>query len=594
MGRHAKGKLTKYQLQEVEEPNLFRDFFPYSEVPKIIFDHKLIPRDPPRDIWITCTTFRDGQQARPPYTVKQIVDLYDFLHRLGGPKGIVRQCEFFLYSKKDREAVEKCLKKGYQYPEVTGWIRANKSDFQLVKEMGLKETGILTSCSDYHIFLKLNKNRKVAMEGYLDVVRAALEAGIKPRCHLEDLTRADIYGFVLPFVQELMKLSRESGIPIKVRLCDTLGYGISHPEAALPRGVPKLIHALVHEGGVPKERLEWHGHNDFHKVMVNASTAWLYGCAAANGTLLGFGERTGNPPIEGLVMEYIGLRSTTEGMDTRVITEIGEYFRKEIGAVIPSNFPFVGSAFNTTRAGIHADGVFKNEEIYNIFDTTKLLNRPLRVTVTDKSGLAGIAYWVDAYLELHDEQKIDKHHPGVVAIAKWVGEQYRQKRTTGISDEEMLVQARKYLPKYFESDLDRIKRKAIEVVTTLIKDIKNDKRVVSFEPAISEPFLEKIVNQDPFIQFIYIVDIHGKKVTQNITQEEYRGEFEEKGIDSDFSNREWFRAPIESGDIHVTNLYTSKITGNLCITVSAPIRNKKKEVVGILGIDMKFEDLAKL
>jgi len=432
------------------------------------------------------------------------------------------------------------------------------------------------------------------MEGYLDVVRAALEAGIKPRCHLEDLTRADIYGFVLPFVQELMKLSRESGIPIKVRLCDTLGYGISHPEAALPRGVPKLIHALVHEGGVPKERLEWHGHNDFHKVMVNASTAWLYGCAAANGTLLGFGERTGNPPIEGLVMEYIGLRSTTEGMDTRVITEIGEYFRKEIGAVIPSNFPFVGSAFNTTRAGIHADGVFKNEEIYNIFDTTKLLNRPLRVTVTDKSGLAGIAYWVDAYLELHDEQKIDKHHPGVVAIAKWVGEQYRQKRTTGISDEEMLVQARKYLPKYFESDLDRIKRKAIEVVTTLIKDIKNDKRVVSFEPAISEPFLEKIVNQDPFIQFIYIVDIHGKKVTQNITQEEYRGEFEEKGIDSDFSNREWFRAPIESGDIHVTNLYTSKITGNLCITVSAPIRNKKKEVVGILGIDMKFEDLAKL
>ena len=94
-------KVREYKLQEVEEPNLFRDIFPYSNVPKIVFDDKIIPLDLPDDFWITCTTFRDGQQARPPYSVKQIVDLYNFLHRLGGPKGIIRQCEFFLYSKKD-------------------------------------------------------------------------------------------------------------------------------------------------------------------------------------------------------------------------------------------------------------------------------------------------------------------------------------------------------------------------------------------------------------------------------------------------------------------------------------------------------------
>jgi isopropylmalate/homocitrate/citramalate synthase len=594
MAKVSKKKIKKYKLKNAEKPNLFRDIFPYSKVPKIAFDHKTIPMNPPKDFWITCTTFRDGQQARPPYTVKQIVDLYDFMHRMGGPKGIIRQCEFFLYSKKDREAVEKCLKKGYKYPEVTGWIRANKRDFQLVKEMGLKETGILTSASDYHIFLKLNKDRKSAMEAYLDVVRAALDAGIKPRCHLEDLTRADMYGFVLPFVQALMDLADESGVPIKVRLCDTLGYGVSYPGAALPRSIPKLIHAIVHEGGVPSERLEWHGHNDFHKVLISASTAWLYGCCAANGTLLGFGERTGNPPIEGLVMEYIGLKGTADGMDTTVITEIANYFKKEIGAVIPPNFPFVGSSFNTTRAGIHADGIFKNEEIYNIFNTAKLLNRPLRVTVTDKSGLAGIAYWLDAYLGLKNEERVDKHHPGVVAMGKWVDEQYKNKRTTGISDDEMLVQARKYLPKYFESDLDRIKKKTRELVTSLIEDIKGDEKIISMDSTLAEPFLEKIVQEDPFIQFIYVVDTEGKKVTRNITQAEYREEFEKKGLDSDFSTREWFIAPMKSGDVHVTNFYTSRITGNLCITVSAPIRNKKREIVGILGIDIKFEDLAKL
>ena len=113
----------------------------------------------PDEIWITDTTFRDGQQSRPPYTVKQIVDLFDLIHKLGGSKGLIRQCEFFLYSDKDKEAVRKCLDRGYKYPEVTGWIRAVKSDFKLVKEMGLKETGILCSASDYHIYLKLNKTR---------------------------------------------------------------------------------------------------------------------------------------------------------------------------------------------------------------------------------------------------------------------------------------------------------------------------------------------------------------------------------------------------------------------------------------------------
>src|SRR3989338_10038163 len=102
-------KPKRYPLQDIEQPNLFRDIFPYTEVPKIVLGQKEAPMDTPEDFWITCTTFRDGQQARPPYTAEQIVALYTFMHRLGGPKGVIRQCEFFLYRKKDREAVEKCL-----------------------------------------------------------------------------------------------------------------------------------------------------------------------------------------------------------------------------------------------------------------------------------------------------------------------------------------------------------------------------------------------------------------------------------------------------------------------------------------------------
>ena len=141
----------KYQLQDVKEPNLYRELYDYESIPKVAFNNRVVPMQMPDEIWITDTTFRDGQQSQSPFTVEQIVHLYKLLSRLGGPKGIVRQSEFFIYTDKDRQAVRECQELGLEFPEITKWIRANEKDFALVREMGLKETGILVSCSDYHI-----------------------------------------------------------------------------------------------------------------------------------------------------------------------------------------------------------------------------------------------------------------------------------------------------------------------------------------------------------------------------------------------------------------------------------------------------------
>jgi len=424
---------AQFELQDVPEPNLFRKVFSYRELPRVELDGQPVPLAPAEEIWITDTTFRDGQQARPPYSVQQIVDLYTLEHRLDGGAGLIRSSEFFLYSEKDRQAVDRCRELGFDFPQVTGWIRAVKGDFKLVKEMRLSETGILASCSDYHIFLKLQKTRKQAMEQYLHVVRSALEAGIRPRCHLEDITRADFHGFVVPFAIELMKLREQYGIDVKIRLCDTMGYAVPWPEAALPRSVPKIVHGMIHDAGVPGELLEWHGHNDFHKVLVNPATAWLYGCASCNASLLGIGERTGNTPLEAMVVEAAQLRGHSDKVNYPVITEIAEYYRRELAYEIPHNFPLVGRDFNTTRAGIHADGLTKSEEIYNCFDTERILNRPIVVAITDKSGAAGIKHWIDRFYGTN----LTKDDPRLVAIREKVDAEYEAGRTTAISDEEM-------------------------------------------------------------------------------------------------------------------------------------------------------------
>ena len=427
----------KYPLQDVEKPNLYRQIYNYEEVPKVGFNHRRVPMNMPEDIWITDTSFRDGQQSMEPYTVKQIVDLYKLMAKLGGPYGIIRQSEFFIYTDRDRQAVEKCMELGYKFPEITTWIRANKKDFRMVKELGIKETGILVSCSDYHIFRKMKMTRRQVVDYYMETIRDAFEAGVVPRCHLEDITRADFYGFVVPFVNEIMNLSKEAGIPVKIRACDTMGYGVPYTEATLPRSVVGIMYGLQHYSGVPSEMLEWHGHNDFYKAVANASTAWLYGASAVNCSLLGIGERTGNVPLEAMVFEYASLRGSLDGMDPTAITEIARYFRDEMGYDIPPMTPFVGDSFNVTKAGIHADGLMKDEEIYNIFNTRKILGRAPGVAISNTSGLAGIAYWINDRYGLTGSDMVDKDSEIVIKLKEWVDEMYSGGRTTCLSNREL-------------------------------------------------------------------------------------------------------------------------------------------------------------
>lgn len=443
------------QFEFKEEPNYFKEFFDFNKIPVIQFDDKPVQMTIPEEIWITDTTFRDGQQARAPYKIEDIVELYKLMHVLSGKLGVIRQSEFFVYTKRDREVVQRCLELGYKYPEITGWIRSSKKDISLIKELGLKETGILTSVSDYHIHLKFRSNRRQIMKEYLSVVDTVLEEGIRPRCHLEDITRADFPGFVIPFVQKLMKKSEKSGIPIKIRACDTLGLGLPFPNSPLPRSVPKIFESLRKEAGVPVKNLEWHGHNDFHKVLVNGTTAWLYNCSSVNGTLLGLGERTGNTPIEGLLMDYIALNGGDPeklGIDTTIITKIANYYRDIIGEEISPNYPFVGEDFNLTRAGIHIDGIDKNESIYNSFNLNRFLNRPPAVSINDKSGSAGIAFWLNSYFDLKGDLSLKKTDPGIQKIYNWVMKEYENHRISCITQEEILEQAKQTFPSIFGLD----------------------------------------------------------------------------------------------------------------------------------------------
>jgi len=585
--KHASRPLT---LDNRVEPELYRDVFPYTHVSRIEFDDTFLVPRPADPMFITDTTFRDGQQARPPYTVKQIARIYDLLHKLGGKSGLIQASEFFMYSPKDRKAIEVCRSRGYRFPRVTGWIRANMDDLKIAHDMEFDEVGLLTSMSDYHIFLKLGKTREQAMNDYLKVVTKALEWGIVPRCHFEDVTRADIYGFCLPFARKLMELSHEASMPIKIRLCDTMGYGVPFPGAALPRSVQRIVRAFTDEAGVPGAWLEWHGHNDFHKVLVNGVTAWLYGCGGVNGTLMGFGERTGNAPLEALVIDYISLTGNDEAADPTVITEIAQYFEKELDYRIPDNYPFAGKDFNATSAGIHVDGLAKNEEIYNIFDTTKILNRSVPIIINDKAGRAGVAYWINQQFNLPPERQVSKKHPAVGQIHNRIMAAYEEGRNTSFSNKEIKNLVRRFMPELFDSEFDQMKRIAGELASNLVERLARDCQSTADSEALTAQ-LQHFVRDYSFIQYAYVTDVKGHSTAIAISDPGDQKGYKAFPIGFDYSNREWFLQPMRTGKLHITNVHQSQVTGQLIITVSTVITDANDEIIGVLGADIQLEEI---
>ena len=585
--KHASRPLT---LDNRVEPELYRDVFPYTHVSRIEFDDTFLVPRPADPMFITDTTFRDGQQARPPYTVKQIARIYDLLHKLGGKSGLIQASEFFMYSPKDRKAIEVCRSRGYRFPRVTGWIRANMDDLKIAHDMEFDEVGLLTSMSDYHIFLKLGKTREQAMNDYLKVVTKALEWGIVPRCHFEDVTRADIYGFCLPFARKLMELSHEASMPIKIRLCDTMGYGVPFPGAALPRSVQRIVRAFTDEAGVPGAWLEWHGHNDFHKVLVNGVTAWLYGCGGVNGTLMGFGERTGNAPLEALVIDYISLTGNDEAADPTLITEIAQYFEKELDYRIPDNYPFAGKDFNATSAGIHVDGLAKNEEIYNIFDTTKILNRSVPIIINDKAGRAGVAYWINQQFNLPPERQVSKKHPAVGQIHTRIMAAYEEGRNTSFSNKEIKNLVRRFMPELFDSEFDQMKRIAGELASNLVERLARDCQSTADSEALTAQ-LQHFVRDYSFIQYAYVTDVKGHSTAIAISDPGDQKGYKAFPIGFDYSNREWFLQPMRTGKLHITNVHQSQVTGQLIITVSTVITDANDEIIGVLGADIQLEEI---
>ncbi|HVO42556.1 MAG TPA: hypothetical protein VMT34_08030 [Aggregatilineales bacterium] len=419
-------------IPEPQAPEYFHDSFPRDSFPRYVWTER--PAALPTDVWTTETTHRDGQQGGLPLTVEQSLAIYDILCRFTGSSGAIRQAEFFVYRPSDRAALEGALERFHSGApiEPTTWIRASARDVELVKTLGVRETGMLASASDYHTFHKFNPGgRRQAAQIYLEAVRLTVEAGIRPRLHLEDATRAPM-DFMRPFINAVQELCSGTGLRPKFRICDTMGLGLPYEDVELPRSIPRLFRVL-RSMGLESEDLEFHPHNDTWLVVANCLAAVREGCAVINGTSLGKGERTGNAPLEGILLHLIGMGYFADiAPNFAALNALADLYAR-MGEPIPPKYPLYGRDAHRTRAGIHADGLNKFWWMYAPFNVPALLGRPLEVSLTKDSGLAGLIFLV----KQHTGIEFSKDDPALQSIQAWVMAEFDNGRQTSIEWEEL-------------------------------------------------------------------------------------------------------------------------------------------------------------
>ncbi len=413
----------------------------YDEMPKI-----RLPEG--QEIKISDSTIRDGSQMPGiVMTKKNKLTVYGYLHKLG-----IEKLECFLYNKRDKDVAREMLNINYDVPEVTAWARANREDIDLVlKTDGIKETGILMSVSDSHIFDKMQmKSREDAEKRYLDTLDYAIDHGLNVRCHLEDMTRSDINGFVIPFTKKVIDRSKDAII----RICDTVGVGLPFPDADLPYGIPKIVQELKKIG---VKNIETHIHDDYGMGVANSLAGYWYGSNWSNLTFLGIGERAGNSELEKILIFFINRIKGFEKYNPQVLVEFAEYMGKEVGIHVPRNKAIVGRNVFAHESGIHTAGVIRNPFTYEPFPP-ELVGGKRRLMVGDSSGTDVIRIKVEEIVKEVTglDVKVDKKDLRIQEIYRDIHRLYDEEgRRSCISDDEL----KRYVEKYFllEPVLEEVK-----------------------------------------------------------------------------------------------------------------------------------------
>jgi citrate (Re)-synthase len=370
------------------------------------------------------TTLRDGIQmpglAAGP---KDSAKIAQFLAEAG-----IERIELFHYQQPDKKAAKLIGDLNLDI-RVAGWCRAVREDIDSAVACGFKEVGISHPVSDLHFKAKWpEKTREQILGNVADIVEyAAKTYGLRTFVHGEDSTRAD-----WDFEREFINVVADAGAEC-YRICDTVGIGLSDPEAPLPNGIPAKVVAIKKQTRM--QAIEIHAHDDFGNAVENTMSAikaasGIWNKVYASTTYLGIGERAGNAETEKVLLNlylHYGVKKY-EGK-TQKLKAIADYIGNATGYIVPPNKAIVGDYGFAHESGIHTHGVINDPWTYEPYPP-ELVGNQRRLTIGKQSGKGIIKYKIT---ELAGKEPDDQT---VAAVVGRVKETYANGRRASLKEEE--------------------------------------------------------------------------------------------------------------------------------------------------------------
>lgn len=304
------------------------------------------------------TTLRDGEQS--PGCSMNLEEKLRLAHQLARLNVDIIEAGFPIASQGDFEAVHKIAKE-VKGPSIAGLSRANKMDidrcWEAVSASQKPRIHTFIATSDIHLKYKLKKDREQVLEDAVHAVQHAKSYCDDIEFSAEDATRSDWDYLAQVFSEVIAAGAKTINVP------DTVGYTI-------PSEYAKLI-AYLRENvkGVDKATISVHCHNDLGLAVANSLAAIENGARQAECTINGIGERAGNASLEEIVMALY-VRQDKLPFETSINKEqiytSSKILSSITGINVQPNKAIVGENAFAHEAGIHQDGVLKNQQTYEI------------------------------------------------------------------------------------------------------------------------------------------------------------------------------------------------------------------------------------
>jgi isopropylmalate/homocitrate/citramalate synthase len=357
----------------------------WNYAPEVTKDFKFA-----KNIKIHDVTLRDGEQQTGIILSKdEKIRIAEGLaeagvHRIEAGMPIV--------SPSDNDAIKEIVKRNLG-PQIFSFARCMKEDVKRAVDTGVNGIVMEIPSSKHMLELAYRWPLEKAIETSVEATKFAHDNGLEVVFFPIDFSRAEI-----KWALDLIEKVGKEGHMDALALVDTFGVVSPHAMKYFVQQVQSRI----------KKRLEAHFHQDFGMGVANTIMALSLGVEVMHTTVLGIGERSGNAPMEDVVMALKTMYGVDVGIDTTKLTPLANLVQRLTGVVVPTNKAIVGSGLYQIESGIIASW-FKNcgeknaTELFPI-RWSAVGQPPAEIVMGKGSGIDSVNAWLrDVGMQVSEE-----------------------------------------------------------------------------------------------------------------------------------------------------------------------------------------------